>query len=157
MASLTDYIGSDFDAVSEAEKADFDPIPEGVYTVAVTESEMKSTKAGTGRYLQLRLSILDGDYSGRTLLCNLNLDNPSDVAVKIAKAQLGAICKAVGLGTVRDSAELHDLPFAVKVVVLKDRGDGKPGNDIKKFMSRADAAAEAAKPVAGGEKPPWMK
>lgn len=152
MADMT-FLG-DFDATKEAENAGFEPLPEGDYVVAVTESEIKPTKAGTGKYLSLKLSVLEGTGTGRTLFVNLNLENPNDTAVKIARAELGAICKAVGLGTVRDSSELHDLPFAVRVA-LKPRSDtGDLQNVIKKYMARSEAQTA---PVAAGNKAPWER
>ena len=145
----------DFDATKEAESGGFEPLPEDDYVVAVTESEMKRNKKDTGSYLSLKLQVLDGDCKGRTLFTNLNLDNPNDTAVKIARAELGAICKAVGLGTVRDSSELHDLPFVIRVGLRKREDTGDMQNQIKKYLSRSEYKAPEA--VAAGGKPPWMK
>ena len=40
----------------------FDPIPAGKYIAVITDSEMKETRAGTGRYLQLEFEITDGEF-----------------------------------------------------------------------------------------------
>ncbi len=79
----------------------FDVVPAGEYEAVITDSEMKSTLAGTGRYLNLTLQILNGPCQNRKVFDKLNLDNPSDKAVQIARGTLSAICRAVGVLTPR--------------------------------------------------------
>ena len=135
----------------------FDPIPAGKYLAAITESEMKPTKAGTGQYLQLTFQVLEGQYKGRLLWARLNLDNPSDMAVKIAKSELSAICRAVGVLTPKDSIELHNLPMTIKVE-LRERGDtGAMTNEIKGYEARQQAASPAMNTATTGSTPPWKR
>ena len=75
-----------FDASQVEPTASFDPIPAGKYLAAITESEMKPTKKGSGSFLQLTFTVLDGEYKGRLLWCRLNLNNPNATAVKIARS-----------------------------------------------------------------------
>ncbi|MGQ9636057.1 MAG: DUF669 domain-containing protein, partial [Bryobacteraceae bacterium] len=100
-----------FDASQVEPTTTFDPIPAGKYLAMITASEMKPNKAGTGSYLELVFTIVEGEYKGRQLWGRLNLDNPNELAVKIARAELSAICRAVGVLTPRDSVELHNLPL----------------------------------------------
>ena len=44
----------------------------------------------TGKYLQLRLDIISGPYKNRVIFDRLNLQNPNDKAVEIAKKQLAS-------------------------------------------------------------------
>jgi len=85
-----------FDANQVEPSSDIDPVPAGKYLAVITESEMKPNKAGTGHYLQLTFAIIEDEHKGRFLWARLNLDNPNAVAVAIAKAELSAICRAVG-------------------------------------------------------------
>ncbi|MCK6466552.1 MAG: DUF669 domain-containing protein, partial [Phycisphaerae bacterium] len=64
----------------------FPPIPAGKYLVAITESQMRPTKAGGAQYLQITFQVLEGEYKGRTLWSRLNLDNVNPTTVKIARA-----------------------------------------------------------------------
>ena len=59
----------------------FEPIPAGKYPAAITESEMKPTKNGSGSYLQLTFTVTDGPYKNRVLWARLNLNNPNATAV----------------------------------------------------------------------------
>jgi hypothetical protein len=140
----------------------FDPIPTGEYLCAITASEEKPTKAGNGAYLELEFEVLEGPYKGRKLWDRLNLSNPNDLAVKIARATLSAICRAVGVMEPKDSCELHDLPLVVKVRVENRQDNDEPSNVIKGYRSRkaAQPAATAAPMAAATAKstvPPWKR
>ena len=101
----------------EPSNGDFTPVPAGWYPVQITESEIKETKARTGHYLEMVAKILEGEYMNRQFYIRLNIDNPNAIAVKIAQEQLSAICHATNVIEVNDSAELHGIPFELKVNV----------------------------------------
>jgi len=92
MANLNGFDAHEVDPV-----VGFDPIPASKYLVVITESEMKPTKSGAGQYLQFTFQILEGKHKGRLLWARLNLDNANATTVKIARAELSAICRAVGV------------------------------------------------------------
>jgi len=70
-----------FDANTVEPSTGFDPIPAGKYPAVIIESEMKTTKSGTGRYLELTFEVIDGEYHGRKVWARLNLENPNSTAV----------------------------------------------------------------------------
>ncbi len=72
----------------------FEPIPAGKYLAAITGSEMKPTKNGSGEYLEITFQVLEGEYKGRLLWTRLNLNHPKADTVKYARAELSAICRA---------------------------------------------------------------
>ena len=94
---------NNFDANQVDPSVAFNPIPAGRYTAAITESELKPTKSLAGKYLQLTLQILDGEHKGRLVWARLNLENSNATTVKIARAELSAICRAAGVMQPRDS------------------------------------------------------
>src|SRR6516162_5998202 len=104
-----------FDASQVEPSPVFEPLPDGKYLAVITDSEKKPTKTGTGQYLQLTFQVVDGPYKGRNLWARLNLDNPNARAVEIARAELSAICRAVGVLAPTDSVELHSLPLVIHV------------------------------------------
>jgi len=110
-------------------------LPAGEYDVVINSSEMKPTKNGEGKYLQLKLQVLNGTYQNRVLFDRLNLKNRSDVAVQIAKGTLSSICRAVGVLEPKDSAELHSKPLRAVVKVKKDL-DGNNQNEVKGYKPR---------------------
>lgn len=148
-----------FNASEVAPQTGFDPIPAGTYVAVITESEEKATKAGTGSYLQLTFEVIEGDHKGRRLWARLNLNNPNDQAVAIARAELSAICHAVNVLDLRDTTQLHDLPMAIRVTAKPDK-DGEVRNEIKKYeaLSNAKPATTPNKPTApAAASKPWAK
>ena len=113
----------------------FEPIPAGEYEMMVVESEMKTTKRGDGQYLELVIQLLDEEYAGRRIWERLNLVNPNEKAVAIAQRQLAELCAAIGVLSLEDSIELHDIPFRAKVKVEPARGDFGPSNSIAKYIA----------------------
>ena len=145
-----------FDASSVAPSAPLDALPAGTYECCIVESGMFPTKSGNGSFLKLTFEVVSGEFAGRKLWARLNLDNPSKTAVEIARAELSAICHAVGVLTPQDSSELHNLPLLVTVKVRQlETG---PVNDIKGYtaVARTPASAPAAKPAAPGVAP-WQR
>lgn len=146
-----------FDATAVDPNFAFDPVPAGKYTAVITASEMKPTKKGTGQYLELTFQVIEGEHKGRNLWARLNLDNPGATAVKIARAELSAICRAVGVLAPKDSTELHNLPLVIKVGV-KNRDDNGEQTNVIKGYEKKDAAAARAPAVAGNNStPPWRR
>jgi hypothetical protein len=154
-----------FDANAVEPSSDFEPIPAGKYLAVIVESEMKANKAGTGHYLQLTFEVIDGPYKGRYLWARLNLDNPNATAVQIAKAELSAVCRAVGVLAPNDSTDLHDLPLVIHVKCKKRPDTGEVTNEIKGYSPKASLAEAttstkpAAVPPANGKPttPPWKR
>ncbi|MFO7900232.1 MAG: DUF669 domain-containing protein [Planctomycetota bacterium] len=54
-----------FNAREVEPEVGFEPIPAGKYLAIITGSEMKDTKAGTGRYLELTFEVIEGKHKGR--------------------------------------------------------------------------------------------
>ncbi len=144
-----------FDAREVEPQVGFEPIPAGKYLAVITGSELKQTKAGDGQYLELTFQVIDGPYKGRNLWARLNLDNPNETAVKIARAELSAVCRAVGVMTPKDSHELHDLPLVVSVKLKKRDDTGEMTNEIKGYERKEAAAGEPQQ--ATSDVPPWKR
>lgn len=120
-----------FDASQVAPNAGTpDPIPAGWYNAQIDESEMKPTKDGTGTYLQLRFSVVDGQYANRKIYARLNLRNSNPVAQEIAYGELSAICHATGVMQLQDSQQLHGIPMKIKVKLRPAKDGYDASNEI---------------------------
>ena len=138
----------DFNATKVEPMNDFSPIPTGEYTAVITASDMKDTKSGSGKYLQLTYQIVDGEYKNRLIFENINLINSNEVAVQIAQKTLSSICHAVGVLHPKDSNELHDKPLMIKVGIRPASGEYGEQNIIK---ARGPLKSSSSSP--GGKKP----
>jgi hypothetical protein len=134
---------SGFNAADVEPNSAFTPLPAGEYQAIISESEMKPTKDGQAKYLELKLQILNGQHQNRTLFDRLNLVNKNDVAVQIAKGTLSSICRAVGVLTPNDSAELHNKPMGIVVKIRNDQ-NGNPQNEVKGYKPRHTTAPAAS-------------
>lgn len=158
-----------FDANTVSPADSIEAIPAGWYNAQIDQSEMKPTKDGSGAYLELRFSVLDGQYANRKVFGRLNLRNANPVAQEIAYKQLSAICHATGVLQVQDSQQLHGRPMKIKVSVRAASGDYEASNELKAFKNineQVDGpvgapAAQGGAPWAGQQAPaaqqaaPW--
>jgi hypothetical protein len=133
-----------FDASQVEPNSGFDPLPAGWYEAVIIDSQQKTTKAGTGSYVELQLEITSGEYRNRILFDLLNLNNPSDKAVEIARATLSSICRAVGVLNPRDTSELHFKPLLVQVGIRKSEEYGDK-NEVKRYKGVDGQEAISAK------------
>jgi len=135
----------------------YDALPAGKYQAVIVHSESKQTKARDGEYLKLQIKIEGGTYDGRIVFDNLNLKNPSDQAVAIAKATLSSICRAVNVLSPKDSSDLHGKTLTVRIGCREYNGQVQ--NEVKGY-GPAEAGghmiAEAfAAPVEKKPDSPW--
>jgi hypothetical protein len=157
------FIDFDFDPTT-VEPSKFGLTPIGEYIVEVTETDYKSTKDSTGKYIELKMTVLDGPYAGRQIVDRLNVKNNSEFAVEIAQRTLKDILDAIGYkGQFRDTSVLHNRPMKIKVSIITKQKTGEDQNSIKYFplnggtktptsvASSDGAAAISAKPK------PWER
>ena len=142
-----------FDASQVEPTVNFEPVPAGEYEIAIIESAMKPTKSGSGQYLELVFQVIEGEHRGRQLWSRLNLENPSEMAVKIARAELSAICRAIDVLRPADSVQLHNLPLVIKVGCTSRADNGELTNEIKGYESR-----QRVEPApSANSTPPWKR
>lgn len=178
MADFTGIFGAPFDASAVDPTGPVGQLPvsgpDGI-PVAISASEIKPAKQEGNFFLELELTVIEGEHIGSSGVVRLNLVNANETAVRIAQRELSAICRVVGVWNPADSAELHGIPFRVITVEKKYTGnDGKEysGSEVKKFLDingnppmsdgNAKAApAQTAKPQVANPTPPpattWKK
>lgn len=149
MANLGGFNANDVEPTG-----DFEAIPAGTYAAIMVESEMKDTKAGTGKYLECKFQIIDGPHKGRNVWDRLNLVNPNEKAVAIAKGTLSAICRATGVMLVNDSTDLHRIPISIKIACEKDNRDPDVIRNVIKSYKKRESATAQPSPSSDA---PWAK
>ena len=160
---MSNLAGYNFNAEEVEPSSSFDPIPSGWYQAIISNSEMKATRDGYGEYLSLTLQIIEGQYENRLVFARLNLKNANDKAVDIARKDLAAICRAVGVMSPQGSEQLHDIPLMIKVKVRAASGEYEASNDIGGYKAVEGAnltpAPKTQTPVtpSAPAKKPWQK
>jgi hypothetical protein len=135
MAQLGKFNATEHDT----EQRDFENLPDGVYALEVTQSEVAATSKGDGTILKLRYGVIEPEeYKNKIIFGNITLENPNAQAQEIGQKQLASLCRAIGLSEIEDSDELHFQRFVAKVGLSKSRTvNGKtydPRNEVKRFF-----------------------
>ena len=128
-----------FDANATDDFRSFDALPSGVYQALIAEAEERPTQKGDGSYLQFQFQVVSGEFEGQYVWSRLNVRNPNPKTVQIAKAELGAICRAVGVPKPDDTAELVGRRLILHVG-RRPRADvpGEFTNYVKKYEPPTD-------------------
>ena len=154
-----------FDVASAPQsERNFDPLPEGWYSVKITNAELKPTKSG-GQMIALRYDVTGPTAAGRVVFGNINIQNPSPKAEEIGRQQLGELCRAIGLGRVDDTDQLIGHDVTVKLSISRDETYGDR-NEVKGY--KAVSGSVAPRPAAATPyptapaaptkaAPPWAK
>ena len=130
---------------------EFAPLPEGEYDVVITSSEMKNNRTGQGCHVAVTMQVVEGDMVGRLVFENYNVSNPNPVAERLGRAELAALCQAMGLSNPKDTDELKDKPFRVKLGI--DKKD-PTRTRVKTYMTTTGPAANPAPTPAAKPTPP---
>ena len=147
-----------FDASQIAPQASTGPLPAGVYLAHIVESDVQPLKSGNGEGLKLTFEIIDGQHKGRKVYENLNIRHTSEDTQRIAQSQLSALCHAVNVIKLMDTAALHFKPVRINVTVREAVGQYKASNNIKGYEAAGggiSAPATAPTPAPVAETPAW--
>ena len=157
MAVLSQNVLED---IRTAEVVNFEPLPEGKYTVKVDATDLKSTKNGTGQYIKVEFVVLGPKFQGRKLFANLNIVNDSAESMRIGRQQIKSLMVAGGMSQEQinrfnDTDQLLGLTVNVRVGVDEGSGQYGPQNRIKGYEKAASITpppvdAFAAHSAAGG-------
>ena len=147
-----------FDASQVAPQQSSGPLPAGVYLAHIVESDVQPLKSGNGEGLKLTFEIIDGQFKGRKVWENLNIRHTSEDTQRIAQSQLSALCHAVNVIKLMDTAALHFKPVRINVTVREAVGQYKASNNIKGYEAAGggiSAPATAPTPAPVAEAPAW--
>ena len=125
-----------FNASEVEPSQEFQPLPEGKYEAVISDSDVKSTRNGSGRYVQLEFEVVSGEHKGRRVWGRYNIENPSADAVRIGRADFSAVCHAVGVLNPSDTCELHGLPLVLTVKCRKQKDSDELENVIRGYAAK---------------------
>jgi len=154
-----------FDASTVTPQAATGPVPAGTYLAHITESDVHPLKSGNGTGRKSAYEIIDGQYKGRKIWDNLNIQHSNEETQRIAQSQLSALCHAVNVIKLQDTAALHLKPVSIKVVVREAQGQYQASNNIKGYESAGGMRqvpafvqqAEEAQAAVAPKTPAWAK
>ena len=139
------------DASSEVSYA---ALPPGKYRVMISRASYVATASGNGFRIPLQLTVMGGDFNGRTLFEGLNVVNPNETAQLIGKQRLAEILDALGLerSTFSDTDQIEGGVVIAKVTRsrIKDAAtrekygdDDGNQNGVARFFAEATGKSPA--------------
>jgi len=151
--------------VNDIPSGNYDPIPDGEYTLVALDAEEKSTAAG-GEMIKVKFEVVGGEHNGRFIWQNFNVVNKSEMAQKIGRQQLVAWATACGKADCDDTDKLIGKKFQAEVGIEKGTGGYKDSNRVRAFLfaaeekparaaAKATAPAKAAAPAGEKKANPW--
>jgi len=146
-----------FDASQVAPQQATGPLPAGTYLAHITESDVQPLKSGTGEGLKLTFEIMDGQFKGRKVWEILNIRDSNEDSQRIPQSLLSALCHAVNVIKLMDTAALHFKPVRINLTVREAQGIYKASNNIKGYESAGGFTAPAAAPTPApvADTPAW--
>lgn len=109
----------------------FDTFPAGNYRLEFTEGSVEATKKGDGTIFKHKIRVTSGEYEGRLIFGQFNLENPNPQAVAIGQGEFKAARAVTGTSEIADSdLEPEDLFFkefegVVKITPAKGEYEAK--------------------------------
>lgn len=128
------------------------PVPQGEYLCEIVESDVTETATSQGRRVLLTFQVIDGDFAGAHIWERADIDRVSiskrdGSELRIDAARFNSLMKALNVGVLDDTAQLHGLPVMVRVVVEQREGYN-PKNEIKGYRAAGHSApAPVARPA----------
>ena len=99
---------------------DYSPIPKGEYTIKCTEAESKDTKSG-GEMIVATFEVVGGQFNGRKIWNNFNINNSSEKAQKIGREQVASWARTCGKPNATSFDELLERKFIASIDIEKGK------------------------------------
>ena len=137
---MANLAGLSIDKDVEESLGAFTVLPAGKYKAVLVADELKDNKKKTGKILELKIQIINGQFAQEIIKDNLNITNPSAVSQAIGQGTLKRICNLCNVPfPPADTAPLMGKPMVITVGVetFKSNTSGKDlqSNKIKKYES----------------------
>lgn len=117
----------------------YDLVPPGWYVARITDSTVKATKAGTGKYISVRYDIIGPTHQGRVIFGSLHISNPNAAAERIGREQLSDLLRSIGLATLSDTQQLIGATCQIKVAIQAGNDGYQDRNEVKGWKVTSDA------------------
>ncbi|KRE11193.1 hypothetical protein ASE63_21015 [Bosea sp. Root381] len=96
--------------------------------------------------LACKAQVVGGDHDGRPFYIKYNLENQNDTAQETGQREFAGLRRATGVLAPEDSAELHFIPFRVKIGIKARKDTGELENNIKEYLFGDEPAPEPRYP-----------
>jgi hypothetical protein len=118
---------------AKSDKA-FELLPKGKYPCMIDACEVKTAKSG-GTYLNVRFSVISGDYKNRKIFAMYTLTNKNPTAEKIGKEMLYTLLDCAGFDPDKGLGNTNDLIGACMQCGIDIKSDDTYGDkNVVKYL-----------------------
>lgn len=141
----------DFDPTeAEPSRGSYPAIPAGKYVMHAVSAEQKDNSKGSGSLLAVVWEVSEGEFAGAMIFENINTHHENEIAMRIGREQLSAICAAAMPGQpVKNSDQLIGKQVLNTVKFIPEGTVDKSGykHTADKNEITAHEAVNGASPV----------
>lgn len=130
-----DIVGSGYNPAEVQASMGSTTLPNGLYLCKIKGAAQKATSAKTGHYLEMDWQVIEGEHAGAIVTDRLNLWNPNQTAVRIARQTFKAYAVAIGNANAVNLSEFRDKPIGLKVVVEQSQMADPETGKMKQVMN----------------------
>lgn len=123
------FDGYDADEVEEL-------IPAGDYLITVESIKRKPTKDRKGAYIQVELTVAEGDYSGRSVFHIFNIRNNNPKAQHIGQRMFKKFHLSLGIENPSTSDEFVGKSCMCRIGIQEANGNYDESNKVNKFWGQ---------------------
>lgn len=108
--------------LSDVQEKKFVPIHPGRYMMVASDASVRPTRDGTGEFVSVKFTIIEGECEGKTIYNNFNIKNKSEKAQAAGRSQLKAFLTAAGVTnySLNSVSEINGIIVVGIVKIKKD-------------------------------------
>ena len=139
--------------------------PAGEYIGVAVKTDVKDTKTGTGRFVEIEWQIVDGVKKGSIYIDRMNVENHTPVAQRMARGSYKSLQKALKFRDEQmyETSNIHHIPVKLAIRQYESKSSGKMENGVSYYPADGSipVPSPAAPPPPSAEpsaaKKPWQK
>jgi hypothetical protein len=106
----------------------------GAYDARIIEADLRPVRSGDGRALQIAFELTTPQHAGRIVWARLHIETNNTHVQQIARQELAALCRAVGISTLTDTRELLGKHARITLGIRR-RDDGDTTNVVRAYAA----------------------
>ena len=106
----------------------------GAYEARIIEADLRPVRSGDGRALQIAFELTDPQHCGRIVWARLHVETRNAHVQQIARQELAALCRAVGVASLTDTRDLLHKHARITLGIRR-RDDGDTTNVVRAYAA----------------------
>lgn len=147
---MADLTSMGLDPEVEENSGGFEVLPGGKYKMVVVADRVVPTKDNTGKLLEVKLQVVEGQHAGSGMVDRINIINKSPIAQKIGQGQLKRLCNLTGCPyPPSDTTRMYGKPILVTVKIEEFTSNTTGATLKSNKVAGYNPVSDVAPPVAG--------